>query len=444
VCDVSWRTRPIKQQPEYADPAEVKKCFDKISALPPIVHPAEVDKLKKLLGEVADRKRFILQGGDCAERFVDCSKCPLENKLKIILQMSLILIWGSGVPLVRIGRIAGQYSKPRSALHENTPTGKILCYKGDSINGYEAQDRAHDPGRLVEAYFHSAAALNYIRSLCSSGFADLHEPSTWDLDFAGTNPEYEEIRGRIVQAMKFMDACGVQNEEQGRVDFYSSHEGLVLEYEEAMTRQVGAKYYNTGAHMVWIGDRTRGVEDAHVEYFRGIENPMGIKVGPTMTHEGLVTLLDTINPSKEGGRIILITRLGAGKVEQLLPGFITAVKSAGHDRVVWQCDPMHGNTTTAEGGLKTRAFEDILAELLATFRVHRQMDSWLGGVHFEMTGEAVTECTGGATKLSSKELSQNYQSYCDPRMNYNQSLEMAFLIAQHLTKAREPTTPKAY
>jgi len=244
--------------------------------------------------------------------------------------------------------------------------------------------------------------------------------------------------------MKFMDACGVQNEEQGRVDFYSSHEGLVLEYEEAMTRQVGAKYYNTGAHMVWIGDRTRGVEDAHVEYFRGIENPMGIKVGPTMTHEGLVTLLDTINPSKEGGRIILITRLGAGKVEQLLPGFITAVKSAGHDRVVWQCDPMHGNTTTAEGGLKTRAFEDILAELLATFRVHRQMDSWLGGVHFEMTGEAVTECTGGATKLSSKELSQNYQSYCDPRMNYNQSLEMAFLIAQHLTKAREPTTPKAY
>lgn len=413
--------------------------------MPPIVHPKEVDKLKDLLVEVAEGKRFVLQGGDCAERFEDCRLESIESKLKIILQMSLVLIWGAGVSLVRIGRIAGQYSKPRSANTEDTPNGKILCYKGDSINGYDKEDRAHDPQRLVQAYFHSAATWNYVRSLATSGFADLHHPETWDLGFIPAATEkreqYETIRSDIMQAMKFMDTCGMKNPEQTGVDFYSSHEGLVLDYETAMTHECNGQYYNTGAHMLWIGDRTRAVTDAHVEYFRGISNPIGVKVGPTMKLDELVELISILNPDKEPGRLILITRFGSKKVKDLLPPIIRAVQDAGFTKVVWQCDPMHGNTTTSASGHKTRAFDSVLEELLETFRVHRELGSWLGGVHFEMTGEDVTECTGGALNISSEELSRNYQSYCDPRLNYTQSLEMAFQITRHLLKAREPMTP---
>jgi len=441
----SWRGKPIKQQPVYSDEAAVRKCAETLRSLPPIVHPSEVDKLRELLAEVADGKRFILQGGDCAERFSDCSQQPIENKLKIILQMSLVLIWGAGVPLVRIGRIAGQYSKPRSANYEKTPEGEIFCYKGDSINGYEKEDRTHDPQRLVEAYFRSAATFNYVRALCgnNSGFASLHNPETWDLAFAPEGGEkrgeYEQIRSQIVQAMHFMQTCGLSNTKEDSVDFYSSHEGLVLEYEEALTRQIRGTSYNTAAHMLWIGDRTRGVEDAHVEYFRGITNPIGCKVGPSMTQEDLLGLLAKLDPNKEKGRLVLITRMGAKKVRELLPPIVRAVQESGHC-VVWQCDPMHGNTTTA-GSFKTRAFDDVLGELLQTFQVHRELGSWLGGVHFEMTGEDVTECTGGSIDLLSTELSRNYQTYCDPRLNYTQALEMAFLMAKHLLKAREPSTP---
>eukprot|EP00658_Telonema_sp_P-2_P009818 TRINITY_DN13658_c0_g2_i1.p1 TRINITY_DN13658_c0_g2~~TRINITY_DN13658_c0_g2_i1.p1 ORF type:complete len:415 (+),score=100.68 TRINITY_DN13658_c0_g2_i1:288-1532(+) len=406
--------------------------------MPPLVHENEVLRLKELLKDVALGRRFILQGGDCAERFSDCQPSLIENKLKIMLQMSSILIWGAGVPLVRIGRIAGQYMKPRSAdMETDKATGeKVFSYKGDSINGYEIADREPNPDRLMQAYFHAASTLNYLRSLTQGGFADLHAPETWDLSFATADyrrrAEYEEIRSRIVEALNFTEACGMQASSSSKVEFFTSHEGLLLDYETALTRSCGSMgFANLGAHFVWIGDRTRSLDEAHVEYFRGILNPIGIKIGPSTQIEELIQLLDRVDPDFQAGRVVLISRFGASKVKQMLPPIVKAVTATKHT-VVWQCDPMHGNTTTAAGGLKTRAFENVLRELVACFEVHSDAGTWLGGVHFELSGEDVTECTGGTQNITESGLGSNYQSFCDPRLNYTQSLEMALQITEHL------------
>eukprot|EP00730_Choanoeca_flexa_P003629 TRINITY_DN1145_c0_g1_i1.p1 TRINITY_DN1145_c0_g1~~TRINITY_DN1145_c0_g1_i1.p1 ORF type:complete len:473 (+),score=117.76 TRINITY_DN1145_c0_g1_i1:163-1581(+) len=432
----SWRGFKIKHQPIYTDAAAVKTVCDEISRLPSIVQPSEIEALKKQLGEVAAGRRFILQGGDCAERFVDCTPDRIEAKLKILLQMSLVLVWGARVPLVRIGRIAGQYMKPRSNPTEVVEGKEVFSYKGDSVNSFDdLSKRVPDPSRLREAFMYSTATMNYVRGLMSSGFADLHRPETWDLSFVkhdGKREKYEEMIKEILRALEFMEACGAGDDPTiSQASLYSSHEGLVLDFEEAVTRKVGDKYYNLGAHFIWIGDRTRQLDGAHVEYFRGIANPIGIKVGPTTDPKELVELIAKINPTNEPGRVTLITRFGAGNVAKMLPPVIRAVKAADL-LVAYECDPMHGNTRKAAGGIKTRSFSDILTELLSTFDVHQAEASWLGGVHFELTGDDVTECTGGAIGLEDTDLSTNYESFCDPRLNCHQSLEMAFLIADRL------------
>jgi len=382
------------------------------------------------------------KGGDCAERFADCRPSLIENKLKILLQMSLVLIWGAGVPLVRIGRIAGQYMKPRSADMEiDKASGQeVFSYKGDSINGFELPDREPDPNRLMDAYFHAASTLNYLRALTQGGFADLHKPETWDLSFATPNyqkrHEYEQIRARMVESLQFTESCGIAAQTSSNVEFFTSHEGLLLDYETALTRPCDEGFVNLGAHFLWIGDRTRALNEAHIEYFRGVLNPIGIKVGPSTVPEELIRLLQRVDPAKEVGRVVLITRFGAPNVKLMLPPIVKAVQASGHT-VVWQCDPMHGNTTSAAGGFKTRAFENVLKELMSCFEVHSELGTWLGGVHFELSGEDVTECTGGTQNITESGLSTNYQSFCDPRLNYNQSLEMAMQITENLRNLKK-------
>eukprot|EP00040_Diaphanoeca_grandis_P037995 m.253302 g.253302 ORF g.253302 m.253302 type:complete len:482 (-) comp33907_c4_seq1:32-1477(-) len=441
----SWRSKPIKQQPDYLDKAVLKSAMEKLNQLPPLVQKSEVDDLKRQLTEVAAGKKFILQGGDCAERFQDCNSDRLQNKLKVLLQMSTVLLWGARIPLVRVGRIAGQYMKPRSKPTEVVNGKEMLAYKGDAINGFPEEERAHDPNRLVEGYFHSAATLNYCRGLLEGEFADLNDPSHWDLSFVkcvDAKKKYDEISKEIHQAMEFMNACGVRNDPHlSRVQLFTSHEGLVLDFEEAMTRKIGDKYYNLGAHLIWIGDRTRQLDGAHIEYFRGIQNPIGCKCGPTTIPAELIDLIQKINPNNDTGRIMLITRFGAGEVKKKLPEIIEAVEAAGLN-VVWECDPMHGNTFSTDSGIKTREFSAILTELMETFEVHEECGTWLGGVHLELTGENVTECTGGASGLNEADLSENYESFCDPRLNWQQSIEMSFKMVQTLKRLRRTGTQR--
>ena len=423
----SWRSRPISQQPDYKDVAARDTALDTLRRLPPLVHHAEVDELRHQLSDVAAGHRFFLQGGDCAERFQDCSQRPIEQKFKILLQMSLILTWGARIPTVRIGRVAGQYGKPRSSPIEKLPNGggTIPSFKGDNINGFEAtaESRAHDPHRLIEGHFHSAATLNYIRALIKGGYADLHQSKQWDLGGVvdrDKRTRYQEITKQIVDGLDFMEITGIQSRSQSavkEVDFFTSHEGLVLDYESAVTKHVPnhlqrSTFYNLGAHFLWIGNRTRALDGAHVEYFRGIRNPIGIKVDADMTGGELITLLDRLDPAKEPGKITLITRFGADKIWSDLPKLIQAVQNAGRQyTTVWACDPMHGNTYTSSNGLKTRSFDAILAELKGTFEVHEQYGSHLGGVHFELTGENVTECVGGPQELGEHHLPINYTTY---------------------------------
>ena len=432
------------------------------SRVPP-THPTPTATTthQEQIAEVAMGRRFILQGGDCAERFVDCTKDRIEAKLKIILQMSLVLVWGARVPLVRIGRIAGQYMKPRTKPKETVNGEEVFAYKGDSINSFDLSARVPDPERLRQAFYTSTATLNFVRGLLDSGFADLHHPQTWDLSFVkcdSARDRYAQLAEEISNALEFMKACGARDDPSMKgVQFFTSHEGLVLDFEEAVTQEVApqeqppaarpgssaaslspapSNHYNLGAHFLWIGDRTRQLDGAHVEYFRGIANPMGIKVGPTTDPDELVTLVKTVNPDNVPGRVTLITRFGAAKVREMLPRVLNKVSEAGLI-VAWECDPMHGNTFKSDNsGIKTRSFDDILKELLETFDVHEECGTWLGGVHFEMTGDNVTECTGGASGLDDKDLSTNYESFCDPRLNYHQSLEMAFLIAHRLKKIK--------
>ena len=437
----SWRARPIAQQPAYEDDDALRAAHAELAALPPLVDRGEVDTLRARLAAAGRGEAFLLQGGDCAERFADCNRTAIEAKLKMLLQMSLVLTWGARLPVVRVGRLAGQYAKPRSCDTETVDGAELPSYRGDLVHGIlpDSAARRPDPRRMVRAGHLAAATLNYTRALLQGGFADLHHPDHWDFAFvraAANRAEYEDMVQRILDALDFVESTGVRGAEALRtVEFYSSHEGLVLDYEEAHTEAVDGEWYNLGAQFLWIGDRTRQRESAHVEYFRGIENPIGLKVGPGMNPAELPPLLETLEPANREGRITLITRLGSDRVREALPPLIKAVQQAGRN-VVWACDPMHGNTTTTGAGLKTRDFDRIIAELNATFDLHESAGSILGGVHFEMTGEDVTECTGGAQGLSEADLSRNYATYCDPRLNSSQGLEMAFLLARRLRQRR--------
>ena len=458
----SWTTKPIKQDVVYHDRAAVEKALAKLEKLPPIVTPTEIVKLKKSLRDVAMGKAFLLQGGDCAELFDYCEERVLSSKIKLLLQMSLILIWGAHKPVIRIARVAGQYAKPRSNPTEMYEGKEIPAFRGDILNGYAVEDRTPDPKRLVDAYFHSASSLNYIRGALASGIADLHSPLDWGLGHVKDEEikaKYQSIISSITESLRFMRTVGADAAANAleTVDLYTSHEGLLLEYEQSLTRRMkrppedeantvytdgmsgnsggdGKGWYNTSAHFIWIGDRTRQIDGAHVEYFRGLENPIGIKVGPTMKDSELIELLDIVNPKKEVGKVTLITRYGASKVESLLGGHIEAVKKSGHV-VVWQCDPMHGNTRSTDAGIKTRPFSSILSEVASALKIHRLHDSFLGGVHLELTGQAVTECVGGSEGLTDEDLTFNYTSYCDPRLNEKQALELAFLVAGHYRRS---------
>lgn len=456
----SWASKPVKQEVVYDDRASVEKSLRKLERLPPIVTPTEIIRLRKSLQDVALGKAFLLQGGDCAELFDYCEQSAIESKIKLLLQMSLVLIWGSHKPVVRIARMAGQFAKPRSSPTEMHEGKEIASFRGDILNGFDIEERTPDPRRLVDAYFHSAATSNFVRGAIAGGIADLRSPLDWDLGHVKDDElqgKYQKIVDRITDSLGFMSTVGADSASNGleTVDLYTSHEGLVLEYEQSLTRKLKhpagystvlksssdsgtttsatpetAGWYNTSAHFLWIGDRTRQLDGGHVEFFRGIENPIGIKVGPSMAADELVRLLDIVNPAKLIGKVTLITRYGESKVASMLGPHIQAVKASGHV-VVWQCDPMHGNTRSTKEGIKTRQFGSILSEVASALRIHKEHDSFLGGVHLELTGDAVTECTGGAEGLTDEDLSDNYQSYCDPRLNEKQALELAFLVAGH-------------
>ncbi len=456
----SWTSKPIKQDAVYEDRSKVESVLTSLTHLPPLVTPLEIETLKTKLRDVALGKAFLLQGGDCAELFSYCHSTSIESKIKLLLQMSLVLIWGSNKPVVRIARMAGQYAKPRSSPKEKVKDAdgtvrEINSFRGDILNGFDESERELDPERLRQAYFHSAATLNFVRSSLASGFADLHRPLEWGLGHV-TEPslqaKYTSIVESITSTLRMMRAVGADTSGNLQtVDMYTSHEGLLLEYEQSLTRLLSVpqckgeptsttssksaddkKYYNTSAHFLWIGDRTRQIDGAHIEYFRGIANPIGVKIGPTTSVSDLMALLRTLNPEKEVGKITLITRYGAAKVKDLLPAHIKAVEESEYKQtVVWQCDPMHGNTRSTPSGVKTRRFGDIFSELQQTLAIHKEQGSYLGGVHLEMTGEGVTECVGGSEGLEEGDLGRRYESFCDPRLNEKQSLEMAFLIAGH-------------
>ena len=432
----TWRGRPAQQQPTYRDTKALDAAVAALSRLPPLVVSWEIEALKEDIAAAQRGERFVLQGGDCAESFADCESDQIAKKLKILLQMSLVLVHGLKKPVVRIGRMAGQYAKPRSAETETRDDVTLPCYRGDIVNHPEftAASREPDPQLLLRGYERAALTLNFVRALIDGGFADMHHPEYWDLDFVHHSPlrdAYSRIVRSIGDSMDFFAAVSSHPVHQaGHVTFYSSHEGLHLLYEQAQIRYIQRqqRWYNLSTHMPWIGMRTAALEGAHVEMFRGIANPIGVKVGPSMSAEWLQGLIATLNPNSEPGRMRLIHRMGATAVEQRLPSLIQAVRATGSP-VLWICDPMHGNTETSASGLKTRRFDNIVAELEASFRIHGAMGSRLGGVHFELTGENVTECTGGARGLTDRDLSRAYRSQVDPRLNAEQALELAMRVS---------------
>jgi 3-deoxy-7-phosphoheptulonate synthase len=432
----SWQTKPLAQAVDYPDLGLLCQTLAELAELPPLVTAWEVDALKQQVAEAQRGERFLLQGGDCSEQFADCRPDPIAGKLKILLKMSVMLIFGRNQRVVRVGRFAGQYAKPRSKNLETRDGVTLPSYRGDLINqtAFTTEARTPDPRRLIRAYEYSAMTLNYIRGLVDGGFADLHHPELWDLDFvqhAARSDEYRAIVDAVGSAIRFMETvAGASIGELKRVEFFTSHEGLQLDYEQAQTRQLSSdgRWYNLHTHFPWIGDRTRGIDGAHVEYFRGIANPIGLKVGPAMTSDELVALVEKLNPENEPGRLTLIHRFGVDRIAERLPPLIEAVQRSGKT-VLWCCDPMHGNTTTTRNGLKTRSFDAILRELDQAFAIHKRSGSILGGVHFELTGENVTECVGGARGLSEDDLGKAYRSEVDPRLNYEQAMEMAMLIA---------------
>jgi 3-deoxy-7-phosphoheptulonate synthase len=444
----SWRARTVAQGIAYPDPAALESAVERLRGMPPLVTSWEIERLKKHLADAQEGKRFVLQGGDCAETLADCRPRVISAKLKILLQMSLVLVHGAMKPVVRVGRIAGQYAKPRSQPLETRSvegSGEVALpsYFGDLVNRSEftPDARAADPQLLLAGYQHAAMTLNFVRSLMEGGFADLHHPEQWDLAFfenarlpASLREEYQRTSRQLSEALRFMEALGEKTvEDLTRVEFYTSHEGLNLEYESAQTREVPRRdgWYCLTTHLPWIGERTRQLDGAHVEFFRGIRNPVGVKVGPSAKGDDVLRLIEALSPDDEPGKIVLITRMGVARAEAVLPQLIEKVRASGR-RVLWICDPMHGNTQSTSSGRKTRSFDDILREIEITMDAHGAAGTTLGGVHFEMTGEDVTECTGGAEGLTEGDLAQNYGTACDPRLNYRQSLEMAFSIARRM------------
>ncbi|WP_138431526.1 3-deoxy-7-phosphoheptulonate synthase class II [Fodinibius saliphilus] len=434
---LSWKDYPVKQLPTYPDQEELEEVYDQLRDNPPLITSWEVEALKKRLADVSAGKGFLLQGGDCAESFADCKSPKIVNLLKVLMQMSFILIHEMETSVVRVGRIAGQYAKPRSRDYEIVDGEKIPNYRGDLINSItpELEQRIPDPKRLLTGYNKSSLTLNFLRALSNEGFADLHHPEYWELDFMQENEyykEYEAMVNSIQKAVNFMETITPnQFNTLQKIDVYTSHEGLNLWYDSAQTQRVPRRqgWYNLSAHMVWLGNRTRDLDGAHVEYLRGIRNPIGIKMGPNYDMDHTLKLIERLNPIHEQGKIVLITRFGEDQVEDGLPDLIKRIKHEGMP-VVWSCDPMHGNTFATDDNIKTRNFDAIISEIRKTFAIHREQGSYLGGVHLELTGDNVTECVGGAKGLHEGELHKNYETYCDPRLNYQQSLELAFLIAK--------------
>ena len=423
----------------------LKAVEDELGRQPPLVFAGEARRLKQQLANVADGKAFLLQGGDCAESFAEFSANNIRDTFRVLLQMAVVLTFGAACPVVKLGRMAGQFAKPRSEPVEVKSDVELPSYRGDIVNGidFDAADRTPDPGRMLKAYHQASSTLNLLRAFAQGGFADLHKVHRWNLDFVADSPQgerYEELAERIGEALDFMGACGLTGDAIAQLretDFYTSHEGLLLWYEEALTRQdsLTGQWYDCSAHLIWIGDRTRQPDGAHVEYFRGIKNPIGIKCGPTLETDDLMRLIETLNPENEAGRITLISRMGHANVETFLPPLIRAVQREGFT-VVWSSDPMHGNTIKSSTGYKTRPFDRILTEARRVFDVHNAEGSHAGGIHVEMTGQDVTECLGGAQAIDDDGLSQRYHTHCDPRLNASQALELAFLIAEALKEQR--------
>ncbi len=429
------------QQPAYPDPAAVEAAVARLRTCPPLVFAGECDELKTKLAAVSRGEAFLLQGGDCAETFAGATADNVRNKLRVLLQMAVVLTYAASVPVVKLGRLAGQYAKPRSSDEETRDGVTLPAYRGDAVNGFDftAESRLPDPRRLVEVYHSSAATLNLVRAFVTGGYADLRQVHTWNTDFVKhsvVGRRYETVAHEIDRALTFMQAIGADPDEFHRVDFHSSHEALVLEYEHAMTRtdsRTGLPY-DVSAHFVWIGERTRQLDGAHVELVRHIENPIGVKLGPATTPDDALALAARLNPDNEPGRLTFITRFGAARIRDGLPDLVEKVTAAGVN-VAWVCDPMHGNTFEASSGYKTRRFDDVIAEVQGFFDVHRSLGTWPGGIHVELTGDDVTECVGGGEQLVEAGLGERYESVCDPRLNRVQSLELAFLVAEMLRKA---------
>jgi 3-deoxy-7-phosphoheptulonate synthase len=437
----SWRQRPAAQQPVWPDESELKRVNTQLSSLPPLVFAGEARHLTRALGAAADGRAFLLQAGDCAESFNEFTADGIRDKLKVILQMAVVLTYGAGVPVVKLGRIAGQFAKPRSSPTEQVGDQVLESFRGHMVNDElpTRSARIPDPTRLITAYQQSVSTLNLLRAFTKGGFADLSQVHAWNQQFVASSSEgrqFEDIAEGIDRALRFMSACGINltgEDTLHEVDFWTSHEALILDYEEALTRRdsLTDDWYDCSAHMLWVGERTRQIDGAHIEFLSGIHNPIGSKVGPNATPDDVVALCERLNPDRVPGRLTLITRFGADGVETKLPPLLEAVRDEQHP-VVWVCDPMHGNTITAEGGVKTRRFDDIFTELRGFFAAHRQVGTWPGGVHVELTGDDVTECLGGVEDIVEGQLGQRYTSACDPRLNARQSLDLAFAVAELL------------
>ncbi|WP_435745741.1 class II 3-deoxy-7-phosphoheptulonate synthase [Microbacterium sp. PMB16] len=435
----AWRSLPIKQQPQWPDADRVAEVSRQISTLPPLVFAGEVDNLRERLARAASGQAFLLQGGDCAETFAGATAEQIRNRIKTVLQMAVVLTYGASMPIVKMGRMAGQFAKPRSSDTETRGDVTLPAYRGDIVNGYDFTEgsRVADPGRLLQGYHTAASTLNLIRAFTQGGFADLREVHSWNKGFAQNpaNQRYERMAAEIDRAIKFMEAAGADFDELKRVEFFTGHEGLLMDYERPMTR-IDSRTdtpYNTSAHFLWVGERTRELDGAHIDYFSKIRNPIGVKLGPTTTPETALALIDKLDPEREPGRLTFITRMGAGKIRNALPPLLEAVRDSGA-QPLWVTDPMHGNGITTPTGYKTRRFDDVVDEVRGFFEAHRAVGTFPGGIHVELTGDDVTECLGGSEHIDEAALATRYESLCDPRLNHMQSLELAFLVAEELEK----------
>ena len=441
----SWQNKPIVQMPDYPDVEAVRAVEKQLRGYPPLVFAGEARRLKAELANVAEGRAFLLQGGDCAESFAEFHPDNIRDTFRVLLQMAVVLTYGGTLPIVKVGRLAGQFAKPRSSGTEVIDGVELPSYRGDIINGmdFTAEARLPDPARMIQAFNQSAVTLNLLRAFAQGGYADLHKVHQWTLGFLSNTPvaeRYRQFADRIQDSLEFMEACGITAvtvPQMRETDFYTSHEALLLPYEEALTRNdsTTGKWYGCSAHMLWLGERTRQLDHAHVEYIRGIENPIGMKIGPNITADELLALCDVLNPKNESGRLTVITRIGAERVSEHLPKLIRTVKREGFN-IIWSCDPMHANTVKSESGYKTRQFDRILDEVRAFFAVHRAEGTHAGGVHFELTGADVTECTGGAQAITDANLGDRYHTHCDPRLNASQALELAFQLAEGLKEER--------